>query len=303
MNKIKILLKIFLTTILIISCKKNDSKNDSFSDQNKDIVTDTITNVKSFEFDDILKCGEYTNNGDYLTIPDNGCIYKADAKNNFGNIGIYLIPKPSSKLSFEDENIETKVNKMTVPDLKLNFEIFIFLIEAKYLDNSKKLDIPYYPKFPYKENVFKFGSTGWELIKTIEFKDESDGRYGEYVNKILFSNKVLASKEFSLEGDYFIKTKVASVETGDPIDITFNFNFSKSNTILSIGTSNSMEAYCEGEYSISQNNENLKLNYIGEGICTQNKDESAFFIKKENNKVYIKSERFYDNIWQEFKRK
>lgn len=111
----------------------------------------------------------------------------------------------------------------------------------------------------------------------------------------------LTTKEINqnvdLKGNYSIKTKVESVETGEPIEITFYFSFESPQAILSIGTNNSLEAYCEGTYSITQNKGVSKLIYTDEGICTSDLEESSFLIKKENNQYYIKSKRFIDFEW------
>ncbi|OXA99108.1 hypothetical protein B0A81_21475 [Flavobacterium plurextorum] len=91
-----------------------------------------------------------------------------------------------------------------------------------------------------------------------------------------------------MKGSYFIKTKVVSVETGDPIEINFYFEFQTSDVILSIGTKNSLEGYCEGSYAIVKDKEGLKLKYTGDGTCTSDEEESSFLIKKENDQYYKK---------------
>ncbi|MBZ4044409.1 hypothetical protein K8B81_18730 [Flavobacterium hibisci] len=111
------------------------------------------------------------------------------------------------------------------------------------------------------------------------------------------------NESIDLKGDYSIKTKVESVKTGEPIEITFYFSFESAEAILSIGTNNSLEAYCEGTYSITQNKGILKLIYNGESTCTSDVEESSFLIKKENNQYYIKSKRFIDFEWHLLNRK
>jgi hypothetical protein len=111
------------------------------------------------------------------------------------------------------------------------------------------------------------------------------------------------NQNIDLKGNYFIKTKVSSVETGEPIEITFYFSFETSQAILSIGTNNSLEAYCEGTYTITQNKGVSKLIYNGEGTCTSDLEESSFLIKKEKNQYYIKSKRFIDFEWYLLNRK
>ena len=161
------------------------------------------------------------------------------------------------------------------------------------------MDVPFYPFYPYKQIIFKNINGLWKHITTLNINSEKDSQNKNWKEKLLDKSKQASkSKKIDLKGDYFINANVTSVETGDVMKISFYFNFNGSEAILSIGTNNSLEAYCEGNYNIIQDNNIAKLKYVGEGICTSNESESSFLLKQEKNQYFIKSKRFYNDEWQ-----
>ncbi|MGQ7946609.1 hypothetical protein [Flavobacterium sp. WC2509] len=295
------LIKLLGLLLLLTSCKgNNDSETLKTEEKNTDVnIVVNETDYSDESLDNLLKCGDYSYMDGYFTIPDYGCIYQSNITNKLGNVEVYLIPKEKFNVDGDIDKAEIKINKMDINSLKESYDICIFLIDKKYLKHNVNMDVPYYPNYPYKQIIFKNINGLWKKSITLNINSENDSQYKDWKNKFLNnSNQILKDKNIELKGDYVIKTDVSSVETGNPIGISFYFNFRSSEAILSIGTNNSLEAYCEGTYSITQDNDTIKLKYTGEGICTSDESESMFLIKKEKDQYYIKSKRFYDYKWQ-----
>jgi hypothetical protein len=297
------LIKLLALLLLFTSCKGNND-SETLKTEEKNTATNIVVNETDYSdesLDNLLKCGDYSYMDGYFTIPDYGCIYESNKTNKLGNVEIYLIPKEKLNLNVDSdiEKEENKINKMGINNLKKSYDIYVFLIDKKYLKHNVNMDVPYYPNYPYKQIIFKNINGLWKNTTTLNIDNENDSQYKDWKEKFLNnSNQISKDKNIELKGDYVIKTNVSSVETGDPIEISFYFNFNSSEAILSIGTNNSLEAYCEGTYSITQDNSTIKLKYTGEGTCTSDEGESMFLIKKEKDQYYIKSKRFYDYKWQ-----
>lgn len=300
-------MRIVVVTVLLIlfGCKENNQ--DSIKVGQKNIATNVIvdkTNYSNEALDNLLKCGDYSYMDGYFTIADYGCIYQPNKINKLGNAEVYLVPKKEPKENLDVEKEESKIGKMSIEDLKEFYDIYILIIDKKYLAHNVNMDVPYYPNYPYKQAIYKYEDGVYKNTATLNISNEKDSQYNDWKTKFLNnSNRSKQKITSDLKGDYFIKTKVSSVETGDPIDVSFYFSFDVSKAILSIGTNNSLEAYCEGSYSVSANDNTLTLKYTGEGTCTSDEEESTFLIKKEDNQYYIKSKRFYDFKWQGLNKK
>jgi hypothetical protein len=293
-----------ISAVIIIffnSCDSKKKENNSSKTQiiqKEEVESAKSNNYSDTELDKLLKCGDYSYMDGYFTIPDYGCIYQPETINKLGNVEVYLLPK-SLQENFDFEKEEAKISKMDLQDLKKFFNIYVLIIDKKYLIHNVKMDIPYYPKYPYKQDIYKYNDGVYKFTSTLNIKDQKDTEYNEWKTKFLVqANQPSQSLISDLKGDYTIKTKVSSVETGDPIDISFYFSFNDTNATLSIGTNNSLEAYCEGNFNIEKKDNMLKLKYSDAGTCTSDEDESSFLIKRENNLYYIKSKRFYDFKWQ-----
>lgn len=70
-----------------------------------------------------------------------------------------------------------------------------------------------------------------------------------------------------------------------------------SNATLSIGAEYPQDYNCEGEYVLKVESNTLH----GSGKCND-EDLNDFYIKKINDKYYIKSKRFLNHDWQELKK-
>lgn len=297
------LIKLLALLLLFTSCKANNDPA-TLKTKEKNIATKIVVNETDYSvesLDNLLKYGDYSYIDGYFTIPDYGCIYEPNKTNKLGNVEIYIIPKERLDLNVANdiEKEEKNINKMDIKNLKNSYDIYIFIIDKRYLKYNVNMDVPYYPDYPYKQIIFKNINGFWKNTTTFNINNEDDTQYKEWKEKFLdIFNQISKDKKIELKGDYVIKTNVSSVETADPIEISFYFNFNSSEAILSIGTNNSLEAYCEGTYSIIHDNSTIKLKYTDEGICTSDQSESIFLIKKEKDQYYIKSKRFYDYKWQ-----
>ncbi|MEO8236651.1 MAG: hypothetical protein ABI576_00985 [Flavobacterium sp.] len=294
-------------TVLLIFFGSKENKQDSIKVEKKYIATNSVvgkTDYSNEALDDLLKCGDYSYMDGYFTIADYGCIYQPSTINKLGNAEVYLVPKKELKENLDIEKEESKIGKMNINDLKKFFDVYILIIDKKYLTHNVNMDVAYYPNYPYKQIIYKYLDGIYKNILILDIKNEKDSQYNDWkAKKLKNSNQSGQDITSDLKGDYFIKTKVSSIETGDPIDVSFYFSFDVSNAVLSIAANNSLEAYCEGTYSISKNDDVLKLKYTGEGTCTSDEDESTFLIKKETNQYYIKSKRFNDFKWQALNKK
>jgi hypothetical protein len=299
------IIKYLAISLFFLNCKQENPKskiNETELVSNKVSEIDDIYSNESLDL--LLKCGKYSFMDGYFTVPDYGCIFKPNSSNIIGNVEIYIVPKTKSKNNSNVELEESKINSMNIDDLKKNNQLFVFIIDKKYLKHNEKMEVPYYPITPYEQIIFKYEKNLWKKLAVLKINKENDSQYEDWKTKNLtLDNSINKNTKLKIEGDFFIKTMVSSVETGDPIDISFYFNFKKEEVTLSIGSNNTMETYCEGSYKINYIEDIIKLEFTGEGTCTSDKDESNFLIKKENDNYFIKSKRFLDFEWKILKSK
>lgn len=122
------------------------------------------------------------------------------------------------------------------------------------------------------------------------------------IDENLASSKISDNNidDFIPLGMFTINTTVESITSEKEIRLKFNFYFQNEQEMnLKISTDNYEEAYCEGKYKLVKNKNIIEVKYDDEGICTDNVEESNFYIKKENSKILIKSKRFINQNWQE----
>lgn len=104
-------------------------------------------------------------------------------------------------------------------------------------------------------------------------------------------------------GNYTLTTKIEEIGSGNSISLKFDFYFRRDKAFLRIDTDNSLEAYCEGPYSVKNNKNKLwVLKYTGEGICSDDSRINTIYVKKVNQFFYIKSGRFESNQWLKLKK-
>ncbi len=100
---------------------------------------------KGPNFDSIIHCGDYDFRSDHFTVPYHGCVYAPNKGNDFGNISIFLIPKKKYKdpEKLTDEQImeeNERIDNLEVNRIKKEFDIYVYLIDKKYLNYNKNAD-------------------------------------------------------------------------------------------------------------------------------------------------------------------
>lgn len=185
---------LYITLIIIsctlVSCKGQDKEKSLIEIKNK---------VDSYSFDNILKCGDFSFENGYFVTADYGCIYSPKENNNLGNILIYYIPKNGINLNTEESVKE--INELSIDELKRKFNIYVFLIEKKYLNYNKSGDPIYYQKDNYMEKLFTNNLNEWELLDSI---------------------KIQSLNENNLEQEWrenFINTKIQKLRTNNFITV------------------------------------------------------------------------------------
>lgn len=139
----------------------------------KNIQKESI--LKEQNFDNIIKCSDYTYDEGYFVTADYGCIYKQNG-NNYGNITLYLIPK--RRLNLKDEQVESennRVNGLSIARLKKEFKIVLFLIDYKYLNYNKSGDPMYYQNKDYQQKAYVYDDEQdkWILIDSINISNKN----------------------------------------------------------------------------------------------------------------------------------
>lgn len=108
------------------------------------------------------------------------------------------------------------------------------------------------------------------------------------------------------KGMYFVNTQIENYETGDPVKVTYYLYFDKKSATLNF--SSNKFAMCEGQYFYTEKKGKLYLKRDendGRTCVSFDDNDKTFptgteiiFIKKKENKYYIKSKRLYDSNWQ-----
>jgi len=161
---------------------------------------DCISSIEySSALDHVLKCAYIGINDGYFSTPDNGCIYD-NKQNKLGNGLTYLIPnKPFDIHKMSDNAITNeirRINSLTATELKNDFEIYIALVEKKYLKMDLNGELAYYPCYPYILKLIHYNKTFrcWCFIKEYnikEIRDEQDA-YQNIRNLINAKSKQLS---------------------------------------------------------------------------------------------------------------
>ncbi|RFZ89974.1 hypothetical protein D0C36_23745 [Mucilaginibacter conchicola] len=132
--------------------------------------TDAIADTKALNFDNVLKCHAYSYNDGYFMTADYGCIYNPNGGNTLGNAVVYLVPQKD--LNVTDDQIAAenkKVNALNADQYKKDYNIYIFLIDKKYLNYSKDGDPVYYQKDKFTEVVYTYdnASGNWNAADSV----------------------------------------------------------------------------------------------------------------------------------------
>lgn len=311
------LVKFLVIILFFINCKENDCKvlsNGEVGGSQKKITSETL--YSNEVFNKMIKCGDYSYVDGYFTVPDYGCIYDPSGSNNLGNIELYLLPKKKLNYNFNVEKEENKVNAMNIVELKKNYNIYLFLIDKKYLKKSDNRDVPYYPTLPYRQIIFNCNGSSWRKIKTITINDEKLLEYNDLKTKLFSESKEITNNKNNekiqqILGKYKIKAKIISNTTDDEIEMEYNFNFRQNNIFMSQNSDALQDIYCEGEYVIERNNDNtITLSYKkhqpdrpGKSCVPESElNEVSFQIKKMGNELFIKSQRFSSSNWQKLEK-
>lgn len=189
---------VLIITLFLFSCKDKAQTNNIHK----------TTNPKEVNFDNILKCSDYTYDNGYFFTADYGCIYSPTGINNYGNVAIYLVPKKKMNISNNKINQENiRVNKLSINGIKKEFKIYLLLIDKQYL-NYAKADPSYYQKSKYKEEAYTFDDkqNKWILIDTIKILDKQQEQNEEkwvedIINRTNENKKEVSSLE-KWEGIY-----------------------------------------------------------------------------------------------------
>ena len=180
------------------------------------------------------------------------------------------------------------------------------VVKKQFIDepraDSDKISIQKFLSI-YLENsncIFRFDKKYLARYSQIPKNIKTDNQYA-YIKTSLKNPIQVISNESPIEkGIYFIYADVESIISGEQTQLKFNFYVeNKEKMNLRISTNNSEDAYCEGTYKLINTGSTVKAIYNDEGICTEDKEESNFYIKKEGLKFYIKSKRFTNPDWQE----
>lgn len=160
--------------LMVILCVMMSSPNAKYD-------TNKALNQKLLETSIKCKSNSFSFNG-YYYYPDYGCIY--DKTNPIGDTQVYLFPITKKFLPTLDDsvavtNMETHVNKLVLSDIKANFDIFIRVIDKKYLVYRKNIDTPYYISDNHVSKIYHFNRDKhyWEIIKTNEDIDEDPNKF------------------------------------------------------------------------------------------------------------------------------
>lgn len=173
-------------------------------------------------------------------------------------------------------------------------------IKRKYLDSTIQLqenNSQYNIKidaFTYKGKFDKIDN----FAKSLSSKLTEEKKHLQNDNS-LKSNNYKPQPIENLKGQYIITSKATSLYNKEEINLSFTINFeNKRSAILSIGAEQVQDYWCEGPYIFT--NENNILH--GRGKCEKDGMDD-FYIKKDNDQLYIKSKRFINQDWQKLDKK
>jgi hypothetical protein len=168
----------FILISFLLGCKKGEEQK--LPSYNEKSIEEQKNN-----FDNILKEGDYSWNDGYFITADYGIVYNPKGNNPFGNIILYLIPK--NKFDIKDEEIEEKnqmINSLSIENIKKEFNIYLFLIDKKYLQYLPNGDSSYEAKENYTENLYTYENQKWILLDSLNVKNQNEQEWREnFINR------------------------------------------------------------------------------------------------------------------------
>ena len=274
-------LLLFLS-VFFLNCKENAVKQV----ENQNLVATKIN------FDDYLKCSEYSPEENYFFTADYGCLYDPKGSNPKGNIAIYLLPNESFKGTVDDKY---EIGKLNNDEIKNNFKILLFLIESNYLNYNSKGDPNYYQKEEYEEICYTFDNTKKEWVKLSSFHTQKndteekniqwrDNLLNENLLKTTKGNNKTAENPENWTGKYEAVFEIDKAEGTFKLNYTFFFSDSEKIKLLT-------------DINGEKNEYDLKIKEIKETsivFITLDEYKDEYEIIKENNNYFLTGKAVYE---------
>ncbi|MFC7774930.1 hypothetical protein [Flavobacterium sp. GCM10027622] len=272
---------LLLLFVSLANCKENQVKENQ---------VDNIAESK-INFDDYLKCSEYSPDDKYFLTADYGCLYDPKGKNPKGNLAIYLIPKGNFKAKIDDQY---PINKLSNDEIKGNFKILLFLIEPNHLNYNPKGDPNYYQKDTYEEICYTFDNDKKEWIKLSSFhkqKNDTEEKNIQWRDHLINQNLSITAKDTD-KTDKNPKNWIGKYEAIIELDraegtfkLNYTFLFSSPEEIKLLTVINGEKS--EYELKIKETKESAIV------LITEDEYEDEYEIVKENNKYFLTGKAAY----------
>ena len=114
-----------------------------------------------------------------------------------------------------------------------------------------------------------------------------------YIFLFLAISQLSFQKNESIIGEYEVTTDMLSKNIKKSNKVTYFLSFEKTKVILSISSKDLDASWCEGIYSIKK----MKDMFYCKGTCSDDDPRTDFYLKKVNDKIYIKSAIFVNKEW------
>lgn len=300
---------VFTVFTILFSCKK---ENNTINAQEKSIVSDNIKNItlpfdsKSFVYSKKDKKGYYVYDKTFKKNNYSNSLSRIYGKINLNNdIDLLFIERKPN----DDEFTEPIVTLYSYNN-KLNSKIdSLSIYETIEGEGNREKRF----KMDMSKNIYIYeNSSGYDFTnngKEILITENNQNKYsisnnGKFVlqekkQNTPISNGKLSPPNKTWFGSYSIKTDAISNADNKKIILKYYITInSLSDATLSVGAENPQDYNCEGDYTLQKEDDNT---LSGSGICNEN-DINDFYIKKENDKYFIKSKRFINQDWQELKK-
>lgn len=295
-----------IIAVFFISCKK---ENNLLNAQNTK-TTQELIKIIELPIDSTIFNYNYKDKNGYF-------IYdKTFKKNEYSNALSRIVGKVSlnnkidllfvEKKSNDDEYTEPIVTLYSLENNKKVDSLNIYetlksegSLQKRFLISKDKIIHLY-----ENSSGYDFSDNGKEILVT-EKKNEiySISENGKFILQQNEPNSQMninnnSKPDKSWLGEYSIETDALSNSDSKKIKLKYYINInSLSEAILSIGADQPQDYTCEGDYTLQVE----KSEIYASGKCDSD-DINDFYIKKENNKFFIKTKRFLNQDWQELKK-